>query len=179
MSMYNNIPTDGCNIEIMGFPFFAESISVNEAFRRREANFNNIVGGTMKVTQGAYVGLDFTVTTHVTIDPERPDEHNTVFQEMMSKPVEVISPEIGGRFNAIVVIKPERKALDWLELSISIKEVPDTASLIPGEEFIIPKTKKVEVKKTTKKTDSKKSTDKASSKSKSKTKTVAKKSKSK
>lgn len=151
MSMYNNIPTDGCNIEIMGFPFFAESINVNEAFRRREANFNNIVGGTMKVTPGAYVGLDFTVTTHVTIDPERPDEHNSVFQEMMSKPVEVVSPEIGGRFNAVVVIKPERKGLDWLELSISIKEIPDKNSLIPGEEFIIPKSKKVEVKKETKK----------------------------
>lgn len=178
--MYN-IPTDGCNIEIMGFPFFAESISPNEAFRRREMNFNNIVGGTSKVVPGAYVGLDFTMTTHVRIDPTRPDEHNSIFQEMMSKPVEVISPEIGGRFNAIVVIKPERKSLEWLELSISIKEVPDKTSLIPGEEFIIPKSKKVEVKKDTKK-DSKKNTKdskKNTKKDKNKNKKVGKKSKSK
>ena len=158
MSMYNNIPTDGCNIEIMGFPFFAENINANEAFRRREANFNNIVGGTMKVTPGAYVGLDFTITTHVTINPERPDEHNAIFQEMMSKPVEVISPDLGGRFNAIVIIKPERKSVDWLELSISIKEVPEN-SLIPGEEFIVPTTKKVEVKKTKGKSNSNTKTD--------------------
>lgn len=148
--MMYDIPTEGCNVEIMGYPFFAESITSNEAFRRREMNFNNIVGGTQKVTPGAYVGLDFSFKTHVRIDSDRPDEHNSIFQEMMSKPVEVISPDFGGRFNAIVVIKPERDGLDWLKLDINVKEVPDTNSLIPGEEFIVPKSKKVEVKKETK-----------------------------
>lgn len=150
--MYGGIPTDGCDVEIMGYPFFAESISPNESFRRREMNFNGIVGGTQKVTPGAYVGLDFSMTTHVKIDPDRPDEHNSIFQEMMAKPVEVISPEFGGRFNAIVIIKPEREDLDWLKLTISVKEVPDKNSQIPGEEFTIPKTKKIKVKKTSKST---------------------------
>lgn len=140
--MYD-IPTDGCNMEIMGYPFYAESISVNEAFRRREYNFNGIVGGTQKVTKGAYVGLDFSAVTHVRIDPDRPDEHNTIFQEMMSKPVEVLSPEFGGRFNAIVVVTPEREKLDHLKLTFSIKEVPDSVSLIPGETFTVPASREV------------------------------------
>ena len=143
--MYN-VPTDGCNMEIMGYPFFAENVSPNEAYRRREFNFNKVVGGTAKVNKGAYVGLDFNVTTHVWVDPDRPDEWNSIFQEMMSKPVEVISPELGGRFNAIVVIKPEHEKLDALKLTISIKEVPDSQSLIPGEEFTIPASRIVEEK---------------------------------
>lgn len=149
MAMYN-IPTDGCNLEIMGYPFFAETVSPNEAFRRREYNFNNLVGGTMDVTPGAYVGLDFTITTHVFINPDRPDEHNAIFQEMMSKPVEVVSPDIGGRFKAIVIIKPEREKLNTLKLTISVKEVPGSKSLIPGEEFSVPKSRKVKSKKTNK-----------------------------
>ena len=144
--MMYNVPTDGCNMEIMGYPFFAESVSPNESFRRREFNFNNIVGGTQKVTPGAYIGLDFSVTTHVRVDPDRPDEHNDIFQEMMSKPVEVISPEFGGRFDAIVVIKPEHETPDSLKLTINIKEIPTNDSLIPGEEFIVPATKKIESK---------------------------------
>ena len=129
------IPTDGCNLEIMGYPFYADNVSPNEAYRRREYNFSAVVGGTQDVTPGAYVGLDFTVTTHVFIDPDRPDEWNSIFQEMMSKPVEVVSPDLGGRFKAIVVIKPERDKLNTLKLTISVKEVPDSKSLIPGEEF--------------------------------------------
>ena len=142
MPMYS-VPTEGCNLEIMGFPFFAESVSPTEAFRRREYNFNNIVGGTMKVVPGAYVGLDFSITTHVEVDPERPDEHNAIFQEMMSKPVEVVSPELGGSFNAIVTIKPEHDKLTHLKLTIGIKEIPDAQSLIPGEEFTVPATREV------------------------------------
>lgn len=152
MPMYD-IPTDGCNMEIMGYPFFAESVSVNEGFNRRDYNFNNIVGGTMRVTPGAYVGLDFSVVTHVFIDPERPDEHNSIFQEMMSKPVEVISPEFGGRFDAIVKIKPEHDKLDALKLTIDIKEIPASESKIPGEEFTVPAPRKIDVQSNNK-TDS-------------------------
>ena len=144
MALYHDLPTDGCNIEIMGYPFYAESVSVNEAFRRREYNFNGIVSGTQKVTPGAYVGLDFTVTTHVFIDPDRPDEHNSIFQEMMSKPVEVISPELGGSFNAIVTIKPERDKWTSLKLTIGIKEIPDKESKIPGETFTVPASRDVD-----------------------------------
>ena len=67
VKMYK-IPTSGCNLEIMGYPFFAEEVSPTEAFRRREYNYNALVGGTQKVTKGTYVGLEFTVTTHVRVN---------------------------------------------------------------------------------------------------------------
>lgn len=165
MLMYN-LPTDGCNLEIMGYPFYAENVSPNESFRRREYNFNPLVGGTQIVTPGAYVGLDFSITTHVRIDPDRPDEHNAIFQEMMSKPVEVTSPEIGGTFKAIVVIKPQRDKLTHLKLDISIKEVPDKESKIPGESFTVPASRDVKPEKN--KDNAKSSSENSSSKNNSK-----------
>lgn len=175
-----SIPTDGCNLEIMGYPFYAEDVSPGEAFRRREYNFNSVVGGTQIVTPGAYVGLDFTITTHIPIDPNRPDVHKQIFQEMMSKPVTVTSPEIGGSFEAIVVVKPVHETFNSLKLEISIKEVPDSKSLIPGEQFVVPAARKITKKETTKKTS--KTTSKTKSKTtktKTKKKTATKKSKSK
>ena len=177
MKMYN--VTEGCNVEIMGYPFFAEEVSPNEAFRRRDFNFNPIVGGTQKVTKGPYVGLDFSITTHVAIDPNRPDVHNHIFEEMMSKPVPVVSPELGGTFNAVVIIKPEHVKPNSLKLTIGIKEVPDTKSSIPGESFTIPKSRKIEVKKKNNTSKNTKSETKTSKKNKSKKNKSKKKSKSK
>lgn len=146
MALYD-VPTDGCNLEIMGYSFFAEEISPTEAFRRRELNYNSIVGGTKKITPGEYVGLEFSVTTHVIIDPKKPNMHNKIFEEMMRQPVQVVSPDLGGSFNANVIIKPERETPRSLKLTISIKEAPDSQSRIPGEKFTIPKTKKIKIKK--------------------------------
>lgn len=145
IKMYK-IPTSGCNLEIMGYPFFAEEVSPTEAFRRRENNYNNLVGGTQKVTKGAYVGLEFSVTTHVRINKDKPYVYNKIFEEMMSKPVRVISPELGGAFYANVIIKPEHDKLGYLKLTISIKEVPMSKSKIPGEEFVVPATRQIEIK---------------------------------
>ena len=144
--MYN-VPTDGCNLEIMGYPFYAEEVTPNEAFRRRDYNFNNIVGGTQKVTKGAFVGLDFTIVTHVAVPQNNPKVHNKIFKQMMSKPVKVVSPEIGGSFKAIVTIKPEHDTPKSLKLTINIKEVPNKKSGIPGEKFTVPAARKIKVKK--------------------------------
>lgn len=146
VSMYD-VPTNGCNLTIMGWPFFVEEITPNEAFRRREMNTNNIVGGTQKITKGAYVGLDFTVVTHIRVRPNKPGMYNNVFRQMMEGPVVVDSPEFGGRFRAMVTIKPEHDSPRSLKLTITIKEVPGTKSLIPGESFTIPKTRKITIKK--------------------------------
>ena len=144
--MYN-VPTDGCNIEIMGYPFYAEEVTPNEAFRRRDYNFNNLVGGTQKVTKGAYVGLDFTIVTHVAVTPNNPKVHNKIFKKMMSQPVKVVSAELGGSFNAAVTIKPEHETPRSLKLTINIKEIPTKKSKIPGEKFVVPAARKITVKK--------------------------------
>jgi len=177
MKMYN-VPTAGHNLEIGGQPFFIESVTPNEPFRRREYNFNNLIGGTQDVRKGAYVGLDFSITTHVRVTPTRPDVHNTTFKKLMSKPVKVYSPEFGEAFNAIVKIKPEHDSPNYLKLTIDIKEVPDRESHISGEKFTIPKAHKITVKKkTTKNSKSSKKSSKSSKKSKKKS--SSKKSKSK
>lgn len=152
MEMYN-IPTAGHNLEIEGQPFFIESISPTEAIRRREYNFNNLVGGTQNVTKGAYVGLEFSITTHVKVNPDRPDIHNTIFKKLMSKPVKVISPEMGGEFTAIVKIKPEHETPQYLKLTIDIKEVPERDSKIPGEKFVVPAPHKIKVQNTSQDSD--------------------------
>ena len=175
-NMYN-VPTDGCNLEIMGYPFYAEEVTPNEAFRRRDYNFNNIVGGTQKVTKGAFVGLDFTIVTHVAVPQNNPKVHNKIFKQMMSKPVKVVSPEIGGSFKAIVTIKPEHDTPKSLKLTINIKEVPNKKSGIPGEKFTVPAARKIKVKKTkAKASNAKASSDKSK---KGKKKSAAKKNKGK
>ena len=175
--MYESI--EGCNIEIMGYPFYVEKVSANEAFRRREVNLNAIVGGTLKASKGQYVGLDFKITTHVRVDPNKPNAHNKIFREMMSKPVTVTSPELGGSFTANVVITPDHSKLNFLQLDISIKEIPGSKSKIPGESWTVPKTKKIDLKKKNKNNDSKTDTKKGktSGKGNSKRNTAGKKSK--
>ena len=159
MNMYESV--EGCNLEIDGYPFTVEKASPNEAYRRREINLNPLVGGTLKATKGQYIGLDFKITTHVRVDPNKPYVHGKIFQEMMSKPVTVVSPELSkDSFKAMVVITPEHSTLNFLELSISIKEIPSSKSKIPGESWTVPKTKKIDLKKKNKNNDSKTDTKK-------------------
>ena len=153
------MPTSNSNITIGGYPFFIESVTPNEPFRRREYIFNNLVGGTQDVRKGAYVGLDFSITTHVRVTPNHPDIHNAIFKKLMSKPVKISSPELGGvgnDFNAIVKIKPEHDSPNFLKLTIDIKEVPDRDSHIPGETFNVPAAHKITVQKKSTKSNCKK-----------------------
>lgn len=135
-SMYKS--SNGYNIEIEGFPFFAESIDSEEFYNRRDLVTNTIMGGTQHVVRGPYIARTFSFTTHVLIDPQFPDVYNDIFREMMGKSCEVISPELGGMFKANVIIKPLHKKPRSLELSISITEIPTEESNIPGDVFIIP-----------------------------------------
>ena len=133
--------TNGYNIEIEGFPFFAESVDGDEFYNRREYSRLNIIGGTQFVNKGAYVPRSFSFTTHVRVEPNNPDVYNDIFREMMSKPCNVISPELGGMFDAVVVIKPKHSSPKYLELNVKITEIPTEKSNIFGEEIIIPEDK--------------------------------------
>ena len=94
------------------------------------------------------------------VDPNKPHAHNKIFREMMSKSVTVTSPELGGSFTANVVITPDHSKLNFLQLDISIKEIPGSKSKIPGESWTVPKTKKIDLKKKNKNNDSKTDTKK-------------------
>ena len=138
-NMYRS--TEGYNIEINGFPFFTETIEGDDFFNRREYNKLNIIGGTQIVTKGAYVPRSFTFTTHVRVEPNNPDVYNKIFQEMMSEPCNIISPELGGMFDGIVVVSPKHSSPSFLEVKIKITEVPKIESNIIGEEIVIPEDK--------------------------------------
>ncbi len=128
------------NIEINGYPFYAEEISPTESYNRRELNRQSILGGTEKVKRGAYVVREFSFTTHIYIPTGHPETYDTIFQEMVSNPCEVISPYMGGKFDAEVTIQKtaEEASPNHLELEVTVKEIPGQESLIPNDYLNIP-----------------------------------------
>ena len=91
---------------------------------------------------------------------------------------------INGDLHLVIHIFRGRIVLcgNSLKLEISIKEVPDSKSLIPGENFVVPADRKITKKEVTNKNSKKENSSKTTSKktkTKTKKKTVSKKSKSK
>ncbi len=147
MEMYREkIDNDFFNISIDGLDLIAEDIIVNESFNRRETIRKNIIGGTQHVIRGGYLPRDFTIHTHVLVDPLFPDVYDSTFQEWHSKPVEVISRELGGKFDAEVIVKRTHDAPNYLKLDIHIVEIPSSTSNIPNDSM---KVKSDELKETT------------------------------
>lgn len=140
--MYNVNIDELHDIQINDQLFICETYSPSEAFRRRDLNRIAILNGTQITTKGQYVPIDVSFTTHIAIDPNRPDMYDSVFEEMMSKPAEILSPELGGKFNAQVLIKKEHDKYSMLKLTVQVIEIPGTESRIPGEnKFVIPEDK--------------------------------------
>ena len=163
------------SITIMGIPFYAENIQADEPFNRREREFTPILGGTERVSKGKYIHREYSFTTTWFFPTGRPDAYDKVFKKMMSKPVEVISKYMGGKFKALITISqtfPEYSP-NHMDLDVTVTEVPSSKSNIDGESFTVPKVKKIKV--TSKKSSqSKNNTSKKNTKSKSKNKTVIK-----
>lgn len=178
--MYDDIRTGVSeSIKIMGIPFYAENITPSEPYNRREREFTQILGGTERVSQGKFIHREFSFTTTLFFPTGRPDAYDTTFKKMLSKPVEVISPYMGGKFKALIQLSPSfpENSPNHMDLDVTVTEVPNKKSNIPGETFTVPKTKKITASvKATKKSKSKSS---KTTKTKSKKKSVSKKNKSK
>lgn len=139
------------NIEIMGYPFYAENISSDEAYNRREYNRNSILGGTESVTKGKYIPRSYTFTTTIYHPTNRPDSYEKIFKKMVANPQEVISAYMGGKFKAEIIIQKnvEESSPNHMVLDFSVTEIPEEKSNIPGESFTVPAPKKVTIKTTT------------------------------
>ena len=149
MAMYNNyVNDDDYNVTINGVDLIMEEFTPNENFNRRELSRKNIIGGTQTVVKGNYIVRDFNFTTHFIIDPNYPDAYDDMFREWLSKPVEVISRWMGGKFDAEINIKKYIDSPNYLRLEIQLTEVPEPESLIPNEDFEVPSDVINEVKKT-------------------------------
>lgn len=150
MGMYDDVVTGiSENIEIGGYPFYAENIDGDEPFNRREYNFKPILNGTLHPRRGKYIQRKYTFKTTL-YHEKRPDEHDKILAELQSKPVEVISPAMGGKFNAVVTFSkniPEGSKFHT-EYDVEVLEVPDKKSRIPGENsLVVPAIKKITINK--------------------------------
>lgn len=170
VNMYKDIKVNVSeNIEINGYPFFAENISSDEAYNRRELNRNSVLGGTEIVTKGKYVPRSYSFTTTIYHPENRPDAYEKILRQIVSNTAEVISPYMGGKLKAEVLIQKniEESSPNHMVLDFTVTEIPSSKSNIPGENFTVPKPKKVKV---TTNRNSKKSNSKNKSKSKKKAK---------
>lgn len=137
-------------VEIMGYPFYAEDITSDESFNRREYRRQSLLNGTESVIKGKYISRKFSFSTDVYFKDNKPNEHDEIFKKMMSEPVEVISPYMGGKFTAEVVIQKqyETASPNHMKLNIDIHEIPSEKSNIPGETTItLPEHKDITVSK--------------------------------
>lgn len=146
MGMYDDIVTGVSeNIEIGGYPFYAENIDGDEPVNRRDYSFKPILNGTLDAQRGKYIQRKFSFNTTL-FHEHRPDEHDKIIRELSSGPVEIISPSMGGMFKAIVTFKksiPDGSPYHT-EYDVDVVEVPDKESLIPGEnKLVVPEIKKV------------------------------------
>ena len=144
MIMYDDIVASvDETVEIDGYPFYAMEITANESYNRRETNRQSILGGTEYVTRGKYIPRDFSFTTYIHVPEGHPEKYDHVFEEMSSKPCEVISRYMGGKFMAEVIIQKsfEEATPEDIKRDIQVVEIPDEASRIPNDVFRVPENK--------------------------------------
>ncbi len=137
VGMYEDIVNVDETVEINGYPFYPSEITGGEPFNRREVNRESILGGTEHVSRTKYIVREFSFSTYIHIPDGHPEAYDAIFQEMVNKPAVVISPYMGGKFNAEVTITrdAEESTPNDLKLDVDIKEIPDEKSNISGEVF--------------------------------------------
>ena len=134
------------NIEINGYPFYAENINMDEPFNRRELNRTPIQGGTEHVSYGKYVPRKFSFTTTLYHSKNKPHAHDKILAKIASKPVKIISKYMGS-FNAEVNFQKnvEEASPNHYSLDVTITEIPNKKSNIKGESFTVPSPKKIKI----------------------------------
>lgn len=161
MKMYSEkINANHFNISIDGLQLIGEDISPNESFNRRETSRKHIIGGTQSVIRTNYIHRDFSFTCHLRIDPLYPDIYDSTFKLWQSKPVEVISKELGGKFNAECIVKKKHETPAYLTVEVQLIEIPGETSLIPNDAVKVPTDKITKSSTKDKNKDSKKDTKK-------------------
>lgn len=174
MQMYSpKIDSKYFNVTIDGLDLIGRDFSPSESFNRRETSRHAIIGGTQNVMRTTYVPRDFTFTCKLQIDPLYPDIYDSTFELWMSKPVEVISRELGGGlFKAECKVKRIHETPAYITVEIQLIEIPEVKSNIPNDDFKV-LTDKVTTSNTKKgkgKGTSKKGSNKSSKKTTKKTK---------
>lgn len=126
-------------VEIDGYPFYAENIRGNTSYNHRKLNRQKLLGGTEHVARGEYMVREYQFETEVYTEGN-PRIFDEIFLNMSNKECEVISPYMGGKFNAEIKIErdDEEASPDHIRLDVTVIEIPDEQPNIPGEVFVIP-----------------------------------------
>ena len=142
-----NVNNTYYNLSIDGFDIIAEEITPNESYNRRETSRKSVIGGTQAIVRTNYLPRDYNVVCHFMIDPLFPDVYDDTFREWQSKSVEVISKDMGGKFNAECIVKTSTTdSPNYLRIELQLVEIPDTKSLIPNDTVEVPSDVKSNVK---------------------------------
>lgn len=120
------------NVEIGGFPFYAQEITASESFARRDLKRTNVMSGTQVVTKSSYLPKDYSFTAYVQVPIDKPETYDSIFQILQNTTPKIVCKDMGDPFNAQVIIKKthETSVPDWIKLDIQVVEVPETNSSI-------------------------------------------------
>ena len=124
---YQPIEYKNQDIEINGYPFYAETITGSEPFTRREFSEKAIMNGTTLVSKGQFIPRQYSFKTSLFISPENLNVHDKILREMVIEPSEVVCPAMGEPFQGIITIKKDylESTPHSLNLEFTIKEIPE------------------------------------------------------
>lgn len=127
---YQPVEYKNQDIEINGYPMYAESISGSEPFTRREWSKKSIMNGTMVVSKGQFVPRQYSFKTTLFIMPDEVNVHDKILRDMMIEPAEIVCPAMGEPFKAMVSIKKDFDGSTpySINLDFTIEEIPEVTS---------------------------------------------------
>lgn len=113
------------NVEIDGFQFVAEEISLSESFSRRNLIRTSIMGGGEQTSRGEFVPRSFSFETSIDYPDGKPDEYDKLWAYMSNKECKVVSSFISGDMTADVQIQKTypKGMVNTVKLSISVTEI--------------------------------------------------------
>ena len=127
---YEPIEYHNQDIEINGYPMYAETISGSEPFIRREWTEKTIMNGTTVVSKGQFVPRQYTFKTTLFVTPEKVDVHDKILRSMTIEPAEITCPAMGEPFKAMVSLKKDYEGATPYSVNVdfTIKEIPNVTS---------------------------------------------------
>ena len=114
------------NIEIAGIGFTAEELTPEQSQGTRDIVTTKILNGTCFITQGEYLPMVWSFTTHLYYSTG--DEWNPLIKYLESKPHEIVSPLIGEIFTGVVRVTRTPVSHELMQLEIKITEAPDISN---------------------------------------------------
>lgn len=129
-----------CNsVDIEGFLFFADEISPDNSYSKREYKRTSIMGGGEFVSRGVYQPKEFSFNSSLEVDPSEPYIYDRIFSLMENKPggCEIISPYTGHFWGEVSINKTHPEASPHIiEVEVKIKEIPKANANLYGDGII-------------------------------------------